>query len=162
MAFQNLFEGIEALPFATAIAESTWMFPAIEVTHVLALVMVFGTIAMLDLRLLGVARRDTGVLTLTRETLTWTWACFIIAAITGGLMFASAAVRYSGLLPFQVKMVLLALAGLNMAWFHATTYRSVDQWDHLLPPPAAARFAGGLSLTLWTSIIIAGRWIGFL
>lgn len=162
MAFQDLFEGLEALPFAAAIAESTWMFPAIEVVHVLALVMVLGTIAMVDLRLLGLARRDMGVLTLTRETLTWTWACFVVAAITGALMFASAAVRYSGLFPFQAKMVLLALAGLNMAWFHSTAYRNVDQWDRQLPPPAPARIAGALSLSLWTSIIIAGRWIGFL
>jgi hypothetical protein len=49
-----------------------------------------------------------------------------------------------------------------MGWFHATVWRNVDRWDHQLLPALAARLAGGLSLALWTGIIVAGRWIGFL
>jgi hypothetical protein len=162
MSFDKIFATVEQLPFAKAVAESTWMFPTIEVVHVCAIVLVVGAIAMLDLRLLGLARRDQGVVALGRDTLVLVWLCFAIALITGVLMFASAAVRYAGLLPFQAKMALLVLAGLNMGWFHATVWLHVDSWDQQLRPPLAARLAGGLSLALWTGIVIAGRWIGFL
>ncbi|WP_068086411.1 hypothetical protein [Novosphingobium rosa] len=162
MALQDLLAAIEATPVAQAIAGSAFLFPVIEVVHVAAIVLVVGTIAMLDLRLLGVARRDQGVLDLSRETLMWTWACFVLALVTGSLMFASAATRYAGLWAFQGKIVLLALAGCNMLVFHAGAYRSVAAWNTQLPPPPGARIAGALSLTLWTGVVICGRWIGFL
>jgi len=162
MALQDVLAAIEATPVAQAIAGSAFLFPTIEVIHVAAIVLVVGTIAMLDLRLLGFARRDQGVLELSRETLFWTWGCFIIALITGALLFSSAATRYAGLWAFQGKVLLLGLAGCNMLAFHFGAYRSVSLWNTHLPPPPAARIAGGLSLTLWTGVVICGRWIGFL
>lgn len=162
MALHDLLAAIEASPIAQGIAGSAVLFPAFEVVHVMAIVLVVGTIATLDLRLLGVARRDQGVIELSRETLVWTWGCFALALITGALMFISAATRYAGLWAFQGKVVLLVLAGVNMMVFHSTAFRTVTQWDRQLPPPPAARLAGALSLTLWTGVIVCGRWIGFL
>jgi hypothetical protein len=161
MALSNLLALLEAQPFAQAIAESPLLFPLIETVHVMALVLVVGSIAMLDLRLLGVSRRDYGVTELAAETLPWTWASFVVAATSGFLLFSSAATRYAGLTPFRIKIVLLILAGINMAIFHISAYRSVHSWNHNLPTPIAARVAGTLSLTFWIGVIFAGRWIGF-
>lgn len=162
MDLHALFAGLEAQPFATAIAESTWMFPAIEVVHVATIVLVVGSIAMLDLRLLGVSRRDYGVMELAAETLPWTWGCFVVALITGFLMFSSAATRYAfNNTPFRWKMVMLLLAGINMAVFHVSAYRSVHRWNHQLPTPMPARVAGTLSLGFWVGVVCFGRWIGF-
>jgi hypothetical protein len=69
-------------------------------------------------------------------------------------------VTYYDDFPFRLKMVCLALAGINMAWFQAFTFRRVAEWDRG-SPPAAARVAGGISLSLWVAIVAAGRWIGF-
>lgn len=161
MALLDLFLWIEEQPFSIAIAESTWMFPAIEVAHVLAITLVVGSIAMLDLRLLGVSRRNYGILELTEETLPWTWGAFVVAVITGLLMFVSSASRYFENIPFRVKMVLLLLAGINMAIFHLTAYRTAHRWNHQLPTPVAARVAGTMSLCFWVAVIVFGRWIGF-
>lgn len=161
MALTQSMTWLEAQPFAVAIAESTWLFPAIEVLHVVALALVVGSIAMLDLRLLGVSRRDYGVMELTAETLPWTWSAFAVAVITGSLMFSSAATTYAENIPFRFKLLLLLLAGINMAVFHLTAYRRVHNWNHQIPTPRAARVAGTLSLTFWVGVVFFGRWIGF-
>jgi uncharacterized membrane protein len=146
---------------AVAIAESEWLFPTIETVHVLALTMVFGSIAMLDLRLLGLANRSRGVRQLSEEILPWTWTAFVIAAISGVLMFISAATKYFDNIPFRIKILLLALAGLNMAVFQTTGYRSVAAWNDDVKTPRPARIAAGFSIALWIGVVFAGRWIGF-
>jgi hypothetical protein len=161
MSILEICTWLEESPLGLAITESEWMFPVIETLHVLALTLVIGSIAMLDLRLLGVANRDRAVSQLAEDTLPWTWAAFVVAAITGVLMFVSAATSYYDNVPFRFKLVLLALAGLNMAVFHFTAYRTVHHWNVALPTPQAARIAGSLSLVFWVGVVFAGRWIGF-
>ena len=161
MTILELSAWLEESPLGLAITESEWLFPTIETLHVLALTLVFGSIAMLDLRLLGVSNRDRGVIQLAGDTLPWTWSAFVVAAITGALMFVSAATSYYDNVPFRIKLVLLALAGLNMAVFHFTAYRAVHDWNLTLPTPQAARIAASLSLLFWIGVVVAGRWIGF-
>lgn len=161
MAIKEGLAWLEAKPFATAIAESSWLFPTIEVVHVVALALVVGSIAMLDLRLLGVSRKDHGVLELAAQTLPWTWGAFAVSVVSGFLMFSSAATTYADNVPFRIKLILLVLAGINMLVFHVTAYRTVHHWNHQLPTPIAARVAGTLSLTFWIGVVFFGRWIGF-
>ena len=161
MSVLALCQWLEATELADSIKESEWLFPTIETFHVLALTLVVGSIAMLDLRLVGVSRRNLGVIELTEDTLPWTWAAFVAAAISGSLMFVSAATKYYANVPFRLKMILLVLAGLNMAVFHFSAYRNVHAWDRTLPTPRAARIAGGLSLMFWIGVVVAGRWVGF-
>ena len=161
MTILELCTWLEESPLGLAITESEWLFPTIETLHVLALALVIGSIAMLDLRLLGVSNRDRGVIQLAEDTLPWTWSAFVVAAITGSLMFVSAATSYYDNLPFRIKLVLLALAGLNMAIFHFTAYRAAHDWNFTLPTPQAARIAASLSLLFWVGVVVAGRWIGF-
>lgn len=161
MSILDICTWLEATPVAVKITESEWMFPTIETIHVLALTLVVGSIAMLDLRLLGVSTRNIGVMQLSDETLPWTWGAFLVAAITGSLMFVSAATRYYDNFPFRIKLVLLVLAGINMAIFHLGAWRVVHAWGDTLPTPRAARFAAGLSLLFWIGVVITGRWIGF-
>ena len=161
MTILELCTWLEESPLGLAITESEGLFPAIETLHVLALALVIGSIAMLDLRLLGVSNRDRGVVQLAEDTLPWTWSAFVVAAITGALMFVSAATSYYDNVPFRIKLVLLALAGLNMAIFHFTAYRVAHDWNFTFPTPQSARIAASLSLLFWIGVVVAGRWIGF-
>lgn len=159
---KHLLTLVEATPWSTAVRESTWLFPTIETIHVLSLVLVVGSIMVVDLRLLNLASRQRSVKELTDEVLPWTWTAFVCAAITGTLLFSSSAVRYSGIWQFEVKMCMLALAAINMGIFHLGAFRSVAHWDQAPSrPPLAARLAGGISLCIWVTIVALGRWIGF-
>jgi len=151
---------LENLELATQIRETGWLFPTIETLHVFGLVLVVGSIMLVDLRLLGFGNMDRPLTELAEETLPWTWSAFIVAAIAGLLMFSSRAVTYYGDFPFRLKMVCLVLAGLNMAFFHQFGMRDIALWDLGKPPPRA-RIAGGASLLLWIIIVGAGRWVGF-
>ena len=160
MEIKSLLEAIQATPWAVKIAESGFLFPTIETIHVLALALVIGSISIVDLRLLG-RSAHSGVKELTEEVLPWTWIAFVVAVISGGLMFISAAVKYAYMPQFQVKLLLIGLAGINMLAFHFLTYRSVASWNHDRVTPPAARLAGMLSLVFWISVVTLGRWIGF-
>lgn len=143
--------------FALAISEN-W-FPQVESAHVVFLAVVVGSIFIVDLRLLGVASRHMRV-TQMEQLLPLTWIGFVGAAATGLMMFAANAVNYYDNTPFRIKLVLLALAGLNMAWYQRVTFKGVAAWDEGKPADSA-RLAGALSLLLWTGIVTTGRWIGF-
>jgi hypothetical protein len=149
------------LPLSSAIRVSSWMFPSIESLHVIAITLVVGSIAIVDLRLLGLTSNRKPVTELSTEVLPWTWSFFVVAVITGFLMFMSKAPTYFANTPFRLKMLLLLCAGVNMLVFHFLTYRSVHRWDQDVPTLLGARVAGVLSLSFWIGVIAAGRWIGF-
>ncbi len=151
---------LEHRPFAIAIAESTWLFPITETVHVLALTVVIGSVAMMDLRLLGVGNKDRAVSDVISSSLPWAWSAFAVAFVAGSLLFTSKAANYYENTPFRIKMVCLALAAINMLVFHLFTARGMATWDHGRPP-LGARVAAGLSLALWVVIVASGRWIGF-
>jgi hypothetical protein len=152
---------LESTSVATGIRQSTWLFPTIETVHVLAIVLVVGSISRFDLRLLNLASRDRSVSELYEEVLPWTWTSFVCAAIAGSLLFSSHATKYYHTFPFRMKMLLLLLLGLNAAIFQLRTYRSVARWDREACVPLAAKLAGGFSLLVWICVVACGRWIGF-
>ena len=154
-------KSLEGTALASGIRDSLYLFPLLESLHVMALSVVFGTIIIVDLRLLGVASRDRPFARLSSELLKITWGAFAVAASTGTLMFMTNARVYAGNTSFRVKMVLLVLAGINMAVFHLTAGRTVVRWDRERLAPRSGRAAAALSLTLWVGIIFAGRVIGF-
>jgi hypothetical protein len=160
MAIEQALTRLQDLPFPTQIRESDWLFPTIETVHVFALVLVVGTIMTVDLRLLGFANKERPFSQVAAEMLPWTWAAFGVAALAGILMFSSKALTYYGNIPFRLKMVCLLLAAINMVLFHWLGTRHLEAWDRGRPP-RAAKLAGGASLLLWTTIVAAGRWIGF-
>ena len=152
---------LENVWLSALIRESALAFPIVETIHVIALALVVGSIAIVDLRLLGLASTDRTVSQLCREVLSWTWGAFVLAVITGVLMFASHANEYFANTAFQVKILLLLAAGINMLAFQLVTYRGVAQWDRDARLPLPARIAGAISLTCWIGVVFFGRWIGF-
>jgi hypothetical protein len=165
MSLHSFLTTLQDLPLSVAIRGETpgseWNFAIVEILHVLALTAVFGSIALVDLRLLGWSSRGASVARLTKSIVPITWVAWVCAALTGGMLFASKAVAYVDLLEFQLKFVAMGLAALNMVVFHFGAYRSVAEWDTAPVPPAAARRAGAVSLVLWIAVIFFGRWIGF-
>lgn len=158
---QGLLQTVHDSPAATAIREGQSLFPWIESVHVLAVTLVIGSIAIVDLRLLGWASRDRSVVQTTRLALPVTWCAFAIAVISGALMFSSNALSYARNPFFQVKLLLIIGAGLNMMVYHLLLGRDATAWLTPELTPQRARIAGGVSLLLWIAIVACGRWIGF-
>jgi hypothetical protein len=161
MSLDSTLEALSNASLAQAISQGALSFPMLECIHVVAISMVVGTIAIVDLRLLGYRSHRRGVRQLIRDVLPYTWAAFAVAALAGSLLFISSAPRYAHNAHFQLKLVLIVLAAINMAFFHLTIYRRVAEWDDLLPTPVQARVAGATSLCLWVTVIFLGRWVGF-
>jgi hypothetical protein len=157
----SLLQSLQNTSIASAIREGDSLFPWIECVHVLALTLVIGSIAMVDLRLLGLRSRDRGVVETTAEVLPITWTAFVFALISGGLMFSSNALAYAHNTFFQAKMALLVFAGLNMLGYHLVVGRNASSWHTGVSTPLKARLVGGTSLVLWIAIAACGRWIGF-
>jgi hypothetical protein len=156
-----LMEWLQALPLAVFIHESKWAFTTIEVVHVIAILLVIGTIAIVDLRLLGLASTKRPLTQLAREILPCTWVAFVLAAMAGSLLFISQASAYFVTTTFWIKMFIIVLAGINMLIFEFITVRGVQTWDLNPTPPLPARLAGGISFTCWILVFIFGRWTGF-
>lgn len=148
-----------ATRLGAAVAED-W-FPKVECVHVIALATVAGTIFLVDTRLIGLTSVHVSFRQISRRLLPWTWAGFILAAITGFLLFSSNSVAYYENGAFRLKFILMILAAVNMLYFELVTFRNVAAWETSAKPPFAARLAGILSLALWCGVIMTGRWIGF-
>lgn len=161
MEIDALLKSIEGWGLATAIREGLFLFPVFEAIHVIGLAIVFGTILIVDLRLMGVASTNRPFQRMAPEILKWTWVGFAITVITGALMFTTNASVYYYNTYFRIKMVLLALAGMNMGIFELTTGRMVAKWGDQVPTPSHARTAARVSLAIWIGVIVFGRLIGF-
>ena len=144
-----------------ALHESLHVFLVVLTVHVLTLCLFVGTAVLIDLRLLGLTMRRVPVSEVVGRLLPWTGAGFLVMATSGALLFyADPVARYHNIF-FQLKMVALVLTVVNALVFHATTYRTVAQWDLDPVPPRGARLAGMLSLVLWAVLITLGRMIPY-
>ena len=150
---------LEMLPIAGEIG-ATWWFPFMESLHVLSLAIMLGAILMVDLRVVGVAAQRYSISSLKRELVPWSAAAFLVVNITGVAMFITRASRHVENPAFQIKMLLLFLAGVNIAYFHFYALRTVSRWDTQARAPASARLAAAASLLLWIGVTLAGRWVG--
>lgn len=138
---------------STAIRESVLLFPMIEGTHLLAIGVSAGTIAMTDLRLLGVVMKKDPASKVLRAILPFSIWGFVVVFITGSLLFWSEPAKSYRNPWFRFKLLFLLLAGLNALFFHMGIYRRMDRWDNDAVPPSKARMAGALSLILWATVI---------
>jgi hypothetical protein len=157
----TLFNWLNDSQLAILISENDYLFPWIESVHVLAITIFFGSLALVDFRLMGLAFLEKTFHRFSEAILPLTWIAFGFALITGALLFISKAITYSHNNFFLAKMCLLICAGINMIIFQKWTGRNMADWGINDRTPLAAKLAGLISLLLWISIIICGRWIGF-
>jgi hypothetical protein len=161
MDIPALLKTLESTGIATRIRTSSYIFPLLESTHVFGLSLVFGTIAIIDLRLLGFASTRRSFKRMASDILKWTWVAFAVTATTGALMFTTNAGVYYHNFFFRTKMLMIVLAGVNMLIFELTAGRTIHRWENAPSAPRSGRTTAALSLAIWISVIFLGRWIGF-
>ena len=131
---------------------NAYAYPTLETMHIIAIAMVFGTLWIVDLRLLGVIRAIDARL-LAKTLLPWTLAGFALALLTGLTMFISRVGDLIGNPAFILKMGLLCAAGANAGVLHAR--------GALDAASAITRFQAALSIVIWIAVIFCGRWIAY-
>lgn len=161
MSIPAISQWLEASWLGLTIRQSALLFNGLVALHTLGIILVAGTIWLVDLRLLGFGLRREPVSAVLRQILPWTWSGFALMFVSGSLLFCAEAVMVSGSIAFRIKLVLILLAGLNALIFHKTVYRGAPEWDLTLATPPRARLAGALSLTFWVCVIGAGRAIAY-
>jgi hypothetical protein len=152
---------VEQTALATAMRQELWLYPAVEILHIWGFVMLVGSVAMLDLRLLGLSRRMS-VRLLARHLLPWTWGALLLIVPTGLMMFVTHAGDFISNRAFVLKLLLIFAAGINAAAFQLGPYRSVQTWDSGVPAPVSARLHAVLSLLIWMGVIACGRLLAYL
>lgn len=147
---------IETTAPARAMREALWLYPGVEIVHILGFVLLVGGVAMFDLRLLG-AVRGVGVASLAQSLLPWSWVGLAVAVPSGLLMFAAHATELAANPAFQIKLVLLLVAGLNAWLFHRRLMPRAP-----LESTPSARLAAAVSLLTWVGVIACGRLLAYL
>jgi hypothetical protein len=147
--------------WSVGLRESLWIYPIVETAHVLGLALFVGLAVLLDLRLVGLALPRVAVSLVVAQLQPWTWAGFALMVVTGVLLFFSDPATFAANPFFQIKIGLLAVAGLNAWTFHRNVYRTVASWGHETHTPWRARAAGWMSLLVWAGVVATGRLIAF-
>jgi hypothetical protein len=134
--------------------QSALAFPTLEVFHILGFATAIGTIALVDLRMLGVGLVGRSPLQLQRDTGVWTFAALAVAIVSGLLLFSTDPDMYYLNLSFVVKLFCLIVA---IIWQYTIRRKAAASGTSFITPGLVAI----LSLLLWSSVIFGGIFIGF-
>lgn len=151
---------IEMSALGVAMRQSLWLYPIVEIVHLTGIALLVGSIAMLDLRLLGFSN-SVPVRRLASHILPWSAASFLLIVPSGLAMFVAHAGDLIANPVFVLKICLILAAGVNAGVFHAGAFRGASDWDVNRAPPPAARIAAALSLALWVSVVACGRLLAY-
>lgn len=142
-------------PLGPAIMGTWWVFPTLESLHFIALCFLFGSLLLVDLRMIGFLRGGKA-----GSTFTYLWVtlgAFTVLALTGAGFFFTNPFNYWLNPAFKLKMGLIALAGINAGIFTMFEHRKVTAMEPDAETDGLTRTTAALSLILWTLILFAGR-----
>ena len=151
------FEALEASAIGAAVRDSLWLFPVVEVFHLIGLAIIGGTILVVDFRLLGLGLRSHPVSRLARDVQPWVIGSLVLMILSGVPLFLSEAIKCYYSFAFWTKMTALLLAVV----FTFTVRRSVAFAPEGRFSPARYKVVGVTSIALWSTVGWGGRWIGF-
>ena len=157
----GLLSWLESTTPAVWVRESMWAYPAIETAHILGFTVLVGGAVMFDLRLLGFTRA-LPIIAAARHLLRWSRLSLLVVVPSGIMLFMTQAVATWANTAFRLKLLLLAIAGLNALVFHLWTSKSMEEWEQRPAPPVKAKVAALLSLIIWAGVITCGRLIAYL
>jgi hypothetical protein len=151
-----IIEHLHNWPFAVWLRTAPLVYPGLEALHLIAIATTFGTLLVVDLRLLNVGvfgLRQFDVNAIAKAVLPWTLLGFLFAAITGSLMFLSRASDFINNEAFLVKVLLLFTAATNAGFLHSR--------GALIATNRLTQVQAALSLLIWIAVIVCGRWIAY-
>ncbi len=144
-----------------ALRASSWLAPADETLHILALTTLFASAAIVNLRVLGVIGKDRALGPLARKLLPLTWSALVVLVLTGGLLVMNRPGRYFRNDMFIFKMGFVLLAVTTTLALQIGFSRDEGFWERTAGRQALARGGAVFALALWSGAIVCGRWIAY-
>jgi hypothetical protein len=157
MSVQAFCDWLSNTPVSLKIQTILWIIPAVQTVHILTVSLVLSSMAMLDLRLIGIVGRQPISRMVTRFT-PWIWYGIAMLATTGAILVIGEPERELLNWAFRTKMAMVATASVLMLIVQLQTKKDATYWD---TRRAAAALIGAVSLMLWVAIVTAGRWIAY-
>ena len=151
---------LEATALSQAMRGWLWLYPIIEIIHIIGFVVLVGAVTMFDLRVLGLSPH-LSIYALGRHLLRWSVAGLLFIVPAGLMMFSAHPDEFANSTVFLLKLGLIGVAGVNAVLFHRGVYRSVERWNTGTAAPAAAKAHALLSIALWVAVISCGRLLAY-
>ena len=158
-AVAGMLQGLEESALAEAIRQSAWLYPFLEIIHIVGIVVLAGAAFLFDLRLLGLSR-SLPVKALAGHLLPWSRRGLLLIIPSGILLFSTNAVSLAADPVFHLKMIMLASGGVNAGLFHRYVFRSAAIWP-AGQTPLPAKAAAVCSIAVWLAVIACGRLLAY-
>jgi len=159
-SYHQWLEWLEKSRWAVGIRQSLWLYPALEIVHILGIVLLVGAAFLFDLRLLGFSR-NLPVSALSKYLLPWSQRGLILIVPSGILLFLTNA-QALGVDPvFWIKVSLIMVAALNVYVFHRYVYRPFKRRGASGDLPGMARMCAGVSIAVWIAVVACGRLLAY-
>jgi prepilin signal peptidase PulO-like enzyme (type II secretory pathway) len=165
MTLKKIATAIDSTSLSTSLKSIEWIVPLVQCVHIVMIGVVFVSILMISLRVLGLVRVDEPLPRVWRRFAPFLWSGLAVMVLTGMLLVIAEPVRQFMTLSFRLKMLLLTICVSSAAAF-ARSVRGATRAESLvtgteLPSPIGLRLAAVATLALWLSIIFLGRAIAY-
>lgn len=151
---------LETSGFGEAMRSSAVLYPAANVIHVIAVLLLVGPIVALDLRLIGFAR-GIDAAALDRYLTRFAYVALPIVVVTGFALFSADATALAGNVAFRTKLLLVAAGLVNALAFRLIwRRRRLASWKDV--PPLLGRAQPAASVLIWLAAVASGRLIAYL
>jgi uncharacterized membrane protein len=160
MSLESIATSIQSTSFSDALKAASWVVPTLQSIHIVMIGVVFVSVLMIALRVLGWMRADEPLRQVWVRFAPFMWAGIVVMAVTGALLTAAEPVREFMTLSFRLKMVLLVVL-ITCAVAFGRSVRRAARNASAGPAPAGVRFAAVVTLVLWFAVIVLGRAIAY-
>ena len=152
---------LDSMAWSTELHESLYMYAWVETTHVLTLTVFLGMLFIIDLRMLGLTFTGVPASMIADRLDIPMLTGMVIMVVTGFILYFAIPVRSTQSIWFRIKVVLMIAAIANAFLFRAKMKAAAGTWDLDPKPPKNIRVGAGLSLGLWSGVVITGRTIAY-
>ena len=148
-------------PFAIWLQDHFLAIPGFQTVHILAIAALFGSVLMLNLRVLGVVGMDMSMADTYRRYMRWIWWSLAVLVASGIILLISEPVRNMVNSVFWIKMMFLAIAVVLSLWFQHGVKKRMADWDVSPAGHGALRTGAVLIIVVWLLVMVGGRWIAY-
>jgi uncharacterized membrane protein len=158
---RNFAEWLAGTQLSTVIQNESWIIPTVQTVHIVCVAIVISATFLVSLRVLGIFDRSQPIAALAHRFLPWIWYALVVLLISGSILIIGEPGRSLMNPAFALKMLMLVIVASLTAILQRPLATEAGYWDASGQRRVLARSIAVLSLTLWSCIVFAGRWIAY-